>query len=109
MLSSILSAPFATAYPPLLLAAVEAIERVILIDWPRISYHRGEILRGLVVCWCRIAEEEELSKELSSVRAKIKECTKLLTAVLDQEVDVGSEYRSLIGGDSRLKELLVTS
>ena len=112
LLSSILSAPFATAYPPLLQSALQAIETIIVTNWPRIAYHRGEILKGLVVCWCRTEEEEEEeeenhSAELEKVRAKLRECVKLLTAVLERDVDVKPEYRLLIESDNRLEQLLV--
>ena len=108
LLAEILSAPFATAYPPLLLAALRAMETVILVDWPRVGYHRGEILKGLVFCWLRIEDEEKTeSKELDEVQSKIKHCVKLVTAVLKRDVDVKSEYRLLVESDSRLEQLLL--
>jgi len=126
LLTAILTAPFTTAYPPLLLAALAAVETVVLVDWPRVGYHRGEILKGLVGCWLRIEEEgdgeegkgrekgrEEGRKEakrngeLQGVKDGIRRCVKLLTAVLKREVDAGGEYGLLIESDGRLEELLV--
>jgi tRNA nucleotidyltransferase (CCA-adding enzyme) len=96
------------------------METVVLVDWPRVGYHRGEILKGLVGCWLRVEEEgegegrEEGGKEeakrkgeLRDVKDGIRRCVKLLTAVLEKEVDVGGEYRLLVESDGRLGGLLV--
>lgn len=143
LLTAILTAPFATACPPLLLAALAAlaaVETVVLVGWPRVGYHRGEILKGLVGCWLRVEQEgeggegeggegrdegweegkrkggrdegkgrEEAKRkgELQGVKDGIKRCVKLLTAVLQREVDVGGEYGVLVESDGRLGGLLV--
>jgi len=133
LLTAILTAPFATAYLPLLLAALAAVETVVLVDWPRVGYHRGEILKGLAGCWLRVEEEgdgdgdgegevvegreegqevegqKEAKRkgELQGVKDGMRRCVKLLTAVLQREVDVGGEYGLLIESDGRLEELLV--
>jgi len=100
------------------------METVVLVDWPRVGYHRGEILKGLVGCWLRVEKEgegegrdegrEEGGKEeakrkgeLRDVKNGIRRCLKLLTAVLEKEVDVGGEYRLLAESDGRLGGLLV--
>jgi len=96
---------------------------VVLVDWPRVGYHRGEILKGLVGCWLRVEEEGEgegraegrdegreeakRKEELQGVKDGIRRCVKLLTAVLEKEVDVGGEYRLLVESDGRLGRLLV--
>lgn len=87
------------------------------------GYHRGEILKGLVGCWLRVEEEGEgegraegrdegreeakRKEELQGVKDGIRRCVKLLTAVLEKEVDVGGEYRLLVESDGRLGRLLV--
>ncbi len=96
------------------------METVVLVDWPRVGYHRGEILKGLVGCWLRIEEEGEGEKgrdqgreeakrkeELQGVKDGTRRCVKLLTAVLENELDVGGEYRLLVESDGRLGGLLV--
>ena len=102
-----MATPFATAYPPLLQAAVNAIEVILTIDWPRISYHRGEILKGLTMCWCRIKDQDQVSKELRKVQESIEGAVRLLTHVLGNDVDVKNEYKVLIDGEMRLRGLLV--
>lgn len=106
LLSANLAAPFATAYAPLLQASVKALEAAILNDWPRISHHRGEILKGLTICWCRILEQETESKELNMVQESIKRMIQLLTAVMKTDVNVIEEYQILIDSDDRLRGLL---
>ena len=107
LLSANLANPFATAYPPLLQASIKAIQVVIVDDWPRISYHRGQILRGLSICWCRILDEEKISKELQDVRKNLKQTLRLLTSVTSRDINAAQEYRTLIDNDTRLQDLLV--
>lgn len=109
LLSNTLAAPFATAYPPLLIAALNALEVVVKTCRPRVAYHRGEILRGLCVCWCRIKEEGSEKEGLGDVRGSIREVVQMLTGALgeDGSVDVREEYQMLIDSDGRLGDLLV--
>lgn len=104
LLSDVLCAPFGTAYPPLLLAAVKSLQAIILNGWPRMAIYRGEILRGLAVCWCKI--EEDGSEGLEIVTAAIKDTVKLLSAAAGNALDVITEYKSLVDSDERLSNLL---
>lgn len=107
LLSQVLSAPFATAYPPLLEASVHAIDAVVVNIWPRVAYHRGEILEGLIICWCRIHDEETQSKELQRIQTDIHHTVELVTAILKTNIDVAEEYQALIDSDRRLQNLLL--
>lgn len=107
MLTGILAAPFATAYPPLLQASVKVIQTLIVAHWPRISHHRGEILKGITTCWCRIGEGEAPSQELKEVRKGIEKAVQLLTCVVAESVEVVGEYNNLIDNDNRLRDLLI--
>lgn len=110
LLAQVLSAPFATAYPPLLEASVHAIDAVVVNVWPRVAFHRGEILEGLVVCWCRIQGEEERQsdeEQLQRIQTDIHRTVKLVTAILKTDMDVTEEYRTLIDADRRLQNLLI--
>ena len=102
-----MTAPFATAYPPLLQAAVQAMDAVLSTGWPRIAFHRGEVLEGLIICWCNIQEAEILPKDLELVKDRIKSTVKIVTAILKKCVDVEEEYRVLIDSESRLRDLLI--
>ena len=106
MLTRILAAPFATTYPPLLQASVKLIQTIIVTHWPRISHHKGEILKGITTCWCRIGEDEVQSQELKEVRKGIDQAVQLLTCVVTGSVEVVGEYKILIDSDNRLRDLL---
>lgn len=106
LLSQVLSAPFAIAYPPLLKASVHAIDAVLINVWPRVAYHRGELLEGLLVCWCRIQGEVTQSRELQRIQAGIQHTVTLFTAILRMDIKVTEEYQTLIDSDRRLQTLL---
>lgn len=107
LLSANLTAPFATAYPPLLEASIKALEAAMVNDWPRITNHRGEILRGLTVCWCRIKDEETRSRGLRKVQESIERSVRLLTLLIKKDVDAAPEYQMLIDCNDRLRDLLI--
>ena len=76
-------------------------------DWPRISHHRGEILKGITTCWCRIGEDEVQSEELNEVRKSIEKAVQLLTCVVTGSTKMVEEYENLVDSDSRLRDLLL--
>lgn len=78
-------------------------------DWPRIPYHRGEIMKGLVVCWCKVLEEDspERSSRLEQVQRELEHSVELLSVMLKRDcIDLAAEYRSLAASDGRLERLL---
>ncbi|KAL8726394.1 MAG: hypothetical protein Q9166_006745 [cf. Caloplaca sp. 2 TL-2023] len=106
MISGILTAPFATAYPPLLEASVRLLRAVIMNGWPRVRFHRGEILEGLVVCWCRIEDEEEPSGGILTVQGGIEEVLKAVVQLFRGDEELEKEFERLKGCDSRLQAVL---
>ncbi|KAI4123291.1 MAG: hypothetical protein LQ338_005340 [Usnochroma carphineum] len=107
MISGILTAPFATAYPPLVETAVETLRAVVVNGWPRVGYHRGEILEGLVVCWCRIDEEEEERRgELTGVKSGIEEVVRAVVQILRDDEVARAEIQMLRRFDPRFEALL---
>jgi len=103
LLSDVLGAPFGTAYPPLLLAAFEATQSIIINCWPRMTVYRAEILRGLVMCWCKVAEDGPPGSE--AIKTAIKDTIKLLTAAVGEPVVAKADQDNLIHADKRLSEL----
>ena len=83
------------------------MQTIIVTDWPRIAHHRGEILKGLAMCWCRIADEETQSQELVAVRGNVEQAVQLLTYAVTPDSKLVDEYQTLIDSDSRLGDLLV--
>lgn len=109
MVSLILAAPFATAYPPLLEAVIRVMEAIVVNLWPRIDYYRGDILEGLIYCWCKILSEEATpSDALIRVRFAIEKVVKLMTAFLKTQRNTADDYQFLIAVDHRLRDLLIS-
>lgn len=107
MVSQILAAPFATAYSPLIEAAVQALEAIVVNVWPRVDYYRGDIFKGLITCWCKIGNEEERpSEDLLRVGRNIEKVVRLMTAFLKTQRNIADEYHVLIATNSRLRALL---
>ncbi len=76
-------------------------------DWPRITNHRGEILRGLTICWCKIKDEETRSKGLTKVQESIERSVRLLTLLTKKNVDIAADYQMLIDSNHHLRDLLI--
>ena len=109
ILSAILGSPFATMFPPLLKAAVEALQAILRDDWPRVAHHRSEILEGLTLCWCRIEQEQQRSEQLDAILTMIIQTTCLLNSTLavGLDEDVAGEYGCLVDSEPRLQDLLL--
>ncbi|KAL8996287.1 MAG: hypothetical protein Q9169_004173 [Polycauliona sp. 2 TL-2023] len=107
IISGILTAPFAAAYPPLLDAALELVKAIIVNGWPRLAFRRAEVLEGLLVCWSRIQEEgREREGALEDVQRKIEDVLRVVVRVLGDGEDVKGELQMLRECDSRLEGLL---
>lgn len=76
--------------------------------WPRVAYHKGEILEGLVICWRKIEEEGKYSQELQKIQVDIQQTIKLMNAILNgSNLELAEEYQTLRNSDSRLQKLLI--
>jgi tRNA nucleotidyltransferase (CCA-adding enzyme) len=105
MLSGILSSPFATAYPPLLRAAAATLQTVTLNDWPRIGEYRGELMKAIGLCWCRIEDDDRAPEQLAAVKGSLQDLLKSLRAVLASEPAAIDEADSFLRSDDRLAGL----
>ena len=109
MLSAVLSHPLSLGYPPLLLQAAIALQSVIANAWPRIDQWRGEIVKGLSVCWIRLEEEggDIDSKALDSICSELKTAATMLASVLgaSDATSWGEDVAKLADVDARLKDL----
>lgn len=107
MISGILAAPFATAYPPLLDAALQTLRAILIHGWPRMVYHRGEILEGLVICWCRIQDQGgEPTNTLVSTKKNLKEVSRAVVQILKKDMAAREELQMLQNSDVRFETLL---
>ena len=105
--TEVLSTPFGPAYPPLLIAATQAQQTVILNCWPRMKIWHGEILKGTTLCWLRIAEEEDRSSpQLRAVKKELQKTVQMLAAaVVEQEIEIDKDFQQLTLADERLRDL----
>lgn len=101
MLTESLAHPTMASQPKTLLAAVKAMQSVVLSSWPRMKKWRGEMLKGLCLCWINLDERED-NEEL---RKETREAVKMLKAALGDEVDWDAETTTLIEADGRVQRL----
>ena len=131
-----LTNPFATAHPPLLLAAVAVARVAVLNAHPRLWRWRGELLAGLCYCWLNVLNEETeiaerarknhkdaldeiRARELRRLKKELRGVSYLLKFVLEHpwEVDgteeqivakerIASEMQELVDADEALGKLL---
>ncbi|MCJ1477733.1 hypothetical protein MMC13_006406 [Lambiella insularis] len=106
LITGVLSAPFSPAHPPLLLAAALALQCLILNAWPRMSYYRGEVLKGLTLSWCMLNEDHRRSDELSRVRDVLRQNAALLREVLGKDSETMQEVYQLLHAVPQLDKLL---
>lgn len=122
LLSNILADPHGPAYPPLLLIASQTMQTLILNSRPRIYRYRGDIIRGLSVCWIRVCEEIEGKKigqgdkrfvELEDVKMELKHAVEILDDVFVngegagmEDVDWAAERAEIVKANEVLRELL---
>ncbi|KAL8980136.1 MAG: hypothetical protein Q9205_004695 [Flavoplaca limonia] len=104
--STVLTAPFATAYPPLLDASVQLLKAIIVNGWPRLAYHRAEILEGLLICWTRIREENEPTTALVAVKENIEDVLHAVVQLLSDDQGMREELQLLRDCDAHLETLL---
>lgn len=105
MLSSILTNPFGTAYPPLLLQATQALQALVLNAWPRMGVHVGDVLKCVCVPYLRVAEEGAGVEALGNVRTELKRVVEMLRAAVKGQCDFEAEVSKLVEADARLEEL----
>jgi tRNA nucleotidyltransferase (CCA-adding enzyme) len=103
MLSSILTHPFVTASPPLLLSSVKALQAVVLNCWPRMYVYKAEVLKCVVVPWIRMLEESD--GEWGEVKEECRNVVKMLRDALAENGEVETEVEELVNVDGRLEAL----
>lgn len=87
---------------------MQVFEAVVVNVWPRVDYYRGDILEGLLSCWCMITSERATpSDALASVKSNIEKIVGLTTAYLKTKRNMINDYRKLIAADSRLGDVLI--
>lgn len=109
MLSSILTHPFVTASPPLLLSSVQALQAIILNTWPRMHVYKNEVLKCVTVPWIRMQEESVGGHEFERIKEECKVVVEMLRDALPEangEFDI--EVSELVKVDQRLDGLFAS-
>ncbi|KAE9978112.1 hypothetical protein EG327_007520 [Venturia inaequalis] len=103
MLVAILTDPLGAKFPPLLLAATKAMQALVANAWPRVSFWRGEILKGACGCFLRVVEEGE-GGDLEEVRGELRGLVGLVGRIAQGEEggDWDGLVGELVGADGRL-------
>lgn len=91
LLRNILSDPFGTASPDMLLETVRALRVLIQTTWPRIQEKWwGECLRGIVSCWLNVIDDEKDVKDktrkeaLVAIKHELKVTARLLEDIVGE-------------------------
>lgn len=108
--------PFATAYPPALLSAAEALNAVIVNCWPRIldADHAEQIIRTISLCWLNLHDDnigpELSSKDRDDISAKLLESARILQSVWKQQkAQPPGKLAEVLNQEPRLKSLFAMS
>lgn len=104
ILTATLSHPLGAAEISTLLAGVKAMQAVILNCWPRMSEYRGEVLKGLTLCWLGV--EGQNGEQATRLKTELQETVKLLRAALGDQSSFDEDCAMLAAADGRLEALL---
>ncbi|KAI4743630.1 poly A polymerase C-terminal region-like protein [Aureobasidium sp. EXF-12298] len=108
MLSSILTHPFVTASPPLLLSSLRALQAIILNTWPRMHVHKHEVLKCVTVPWIRMQEENVAGNEFDKIKEECRVVVQMLRDALHENLDeFDRELAELVMVDKMLDGLFV--
>lgn len=125
LLSDILAEPMGMACPALLVAATKTQAIVLKTCWPRVTAHRAEVIRGVVICFGYIVEiaddaenenlggggqsskkYDQLFEDMQLVQRQLLINWRLLVNAVGDGVDIRSELQSLGEIDNRILALL---
>ncbi|KAH9845144.1 putative tRNA nucleotidyltransferase poly(A) polymerase family protein, partial [Teratosphaeria destructans] len=102
VLTEVLAHPLGSAQRGTQVAAARGLRAVVLNGWPRIGGYRGEVLRGVAVCWVRLGEGEgegELREELKVV-VQVLRC--VVCASEEGRREWEGDVEKLVQADGRL-------
>lgn len=110
LLRNVVSDPFATSTPELLLASIRTMQEIVQVCWPRIrDVWWGEVLRGSVSCYLNVIDEEEdtnvaaRKQKYEQVKFEVRILTCLIEDVVGQPFKQSKE--ALLHEEPELKGL----
>ena len=107
MLTETLSHPLVDtqAAATLLNKSIMAMQAVLLNAWPRMAEHRGEVLKGVALCWLKVVDDGGDWAE--GLREDMKETVRMLAVAIGEEIDFAADCRMLVETEPRLEGLFV--
>ncbi|KAH8808777.1 hypothetical protein F5884DRAFT_793275 [Xylogone sp. PMI_703] len=115
--SSVLSDPFGTSTPSVLLAGIKSLQITILNCWPRMSEtsHRIEAIKAITLCWGAVITDERESsiipeakqrnKEIGNIKEGLKSCGRILVKAVEGRFDIEAELQPLLRADPSLVDV----
>jgi len=100
LLTEVLSHPLGKGSLLMLQRAVEGMQALIRNCWPRMGHYRGEVLKGVTICWLSVEKDGDDAAE--ELRVALRETVQLLREALKEECDLRAECEVLIQADGRL-------
>ncbi|EME40462.1 hypothetical protein DOTSEDRAFT_46837 [Dothistroma septosporum NZE10] len=107
MMTETLSHRLAVSDLNMLESAVGPLQALIRNAWPRMVVHRGEVLKGLCLCWLNLADQEHNRDGAQALRTKLQRTVEILTAAVEKECDIKSDFAALVRADGRLGDLFL--
>ncbi|KPM40086.1 hypothetical protein AK830_g6462 [Neonectria ditissima] len=90
MISSLMEDPFATEYPPAILAAAKTLNATIMSCWPRLQEgeHMEQIIRTLSLCWLNLCEDDSVprsgSEDFNAISQELVQASNMMQLVWNQ-------------------------
>lgn len=103
LLTEVLGHPLGKASLLMLQQATEALQALIINCWPRMVEYRGEVLKGLTLCWLGV-EKDPAAEHLKTT---MKETVVLLGEAIKGQHDLQEDCKVLIEADGRLRGLFL--
>ena len=107
MTCAILAEPFGTTHPPMLQSATAVLQALLRTCWPRVPHYCNDIVRGLMLCWLNVEEEEEAdSFPAAELKAELVKAADMLAAVMQAaDDDIDKRVATLVKAEPGLLEL----
>ena len=108
MTCAILAEPFGTTHPPMLHSAIAVLQALLRTCWPRVPHYCNDIVRGLMLCWLNVEEEEEEegSFPAAELKAELVKTADMLAAVMQAaDDDMDERVATLVKAEPGLLEL----
>ena len=85
------------------------LQQIMVCAWPRVEYHKAEVIKPLIVCWLKFEEEQVDAPEGQQILELMVGNFKMLFACVDTHANDMQDLQQLAAGSPGLRDLLVAS